>query len=463
MPKHLSLFDSISKYLIAAVLIIVPLFPKFPLLKIPGSYVAIRFEDVLLVLLAIVLVAKIVPNIKSFLKDDIARAFIVFFGIGLVSLFVGSYLTQTVDFKVGIFHWARRIEYVIPFFAGLLLLKKEKVSDNINFYLKILLLVVGIAFVYGLGQMYLRFPVIITQNEEYSKGVALFWTPGSHINSTFAGHYDMSAFLVIVLPIFITLMFLIKDKISKAILFVVSGSGLWLLINSLSRTGQISYLIAVAVPLLLLRKFKALAAILLISLILIGGSSGLDQRFQRLIYVFTQKATFGRITGYAVPKFTVYAQESAIPTKRAVPTPTPAPVPVLEDRSASIRLNVEWPRAIRAFLKNPILGTGYSSIDLATDNDFLRILGETGILGLLAFFLIFFRIGQIFVKALPLSDKLPPIEKAFIYGLIGGVLGTFLSAIFIDLFEASKFATLFWLILGYGVYLLRNLEHVSKN
>ena len=59
-------------------------------------------------------------------------------------------------------------------------------------------------------------------------------------------------------------------------------------------------------------------------------------------------------------------------------------------RSFQIRLNIEWPRAIRAFWKNPFLGTGYSSITIATDNDYLRILGETGIFGLLSFVLLFF-------------------------------------------------------------------------
>ena len=37
------------------------------------------------------------------------------------------------------------------------------------------------------------------------------------------------------------------------------------------------------------------------------------------------------------------------------------------------------------------MGTGFSSITLATDNDFLRLLGETGITGFMAFFLIFKR------------------------------------------------------------------------
>src|SRR3990167_10675400 len=54
-------------------------------------------------------------------------------------------------------------------------------------------------------------------------------------------------------------------------------------------------------------------------------------------------------------------------------------VPVAEDRSFNIRLKAEWPRAIRAFLKNPVLGTGYSSVGLAVDNDYLRSLAESGI------------------------------------------------------------------------------------
>ena len=54
-------------------------------------------------------------------------------------------------------------------------------------------------------------------------------------------------------------------------------------------------------------------------------------------------------------------------------------------RSGEIRFNVEWPRAITAFSKNPLLGTGPGSITLATDNDYLRSLGESGLLGFITF------------------------------------------------------------------------------
>ncbi|QQG41134.1 MAG: O-antigen ligase family protein [Candidatus Woesebacteria bacterium] len=453
MSKLLSRFNTISKYLIAAVLIIVPLFPKFPLVNVSGTYVAVRFEDLLLFTLAVFTLIKIVPNFKSFFSDKIVQAFLIFFGVGLLSVFSGVYLTQTVGLSLGLLHWARRIEYAVPFLATITLLARDKVSENLDFYIKVLLIVVVAVFIYGIGEMYFRFPVIITQNMEYSKGVALFWIPGSHINSTFAGHYDLAAFIVLVIPIFIAFIFLLKDNFSKILFSLVSGAGLWLLINSLSRTGQISYLAAVTFALMMLKKFKGLAVVLVVSVFLILMSSGVNQRFRQLIKVF----------GMTNPSITVYADETTLPTKRVdLSTPTPAPVPVVEDRSTSIRLYVEWPRAIRGFKINPVLGTGYSSIDLATDNDYLRSLGETGLFGFLAFWLIFFRIGNTFVGSIPVIRKLDPLSLGFMVGLFGGIFGTFLSALFIDLFEASKFATIFWLLLGLAVYVVKNKQYEQE-
>jgi len=455
MQKLLPQFNNISKYLIAAVLIIVPLFPKFPLIGVPGTYVAIRFEDILLLFLAILIAVKILPELKSFLKDELVQAFLIFFGAGLLSVLAGAYLTKTVGLTLGLFHWARRIEYTIPFFAGLTLLAKEKVSENLNFYIKILLIVITVVFVYGVGQIYFKFPVIITQNEEYSKGVALLFTAGTQLNSTFAGHYDLSAFCVLMLPIFLTLLFVLKDRLSKLMLFMASGMSLWLLISSFSRTAQVAYLAAAGISLILVKKFKEAIVVIIISAIFIGLSGGLQMRFLRLFDSITGKISFN------LPNITVLAADTTLTIRAPVPyVPIPTPVPINEDRSTSIRLNIEWPRAVRAFLKDPLVGTGYSSIDLATDNDYLRMLGETGLVGFFAFFLIFFRIGKIIIeKALPITSKLKGIEQGYIAGVIGAIVGTFLIAFFIDIFEASKFATIFWLLTGYLVYFLRNKQY----
>jgi hypothetical protein len=462
MKKLSLLSEKISKYLIAAILIIVPLFPKFPLIGVPGTYVAIRFEDLLLLALAIILIPKVILDFKKLIHDPIFLAFLIFLASGILSTIAGAFLTQTVAFVIGIFHWARRIEYITPFFAAYLLIPKDKIVENIEFYLKILVIVVAIAFVYGLGQRYFQFPVIITQNEQYSKGIALLWTAGSHINSTFAGHYDLAAFMVMVLPMLLAAIFVLKDKISRFLLVAVSGAGLWLLINSISRIAQVSYILAVSTAFLLIRKFRGLALVLIISIFFMVVSTGLDARFYSAVHAIYERVTAGKSFSYIESHFVALADQITLPASAGnIPIPTPTPIPILQDVSIAIRVNVEWPRAIRAFLKDPLLGTGYSSIDLATDNDFLRMLGETGLIGLFSFGLIFLRIGKVFKGAFPLTKKLSGIELIFFVGMLGAIVGTVVTAFFIDIFEASKFAIIFWLLIGCAVNLIKSKTYAE--
>ena len=449
--------NRILKYLVAASIITIPLYPKFPFLTIPGTYVAVRLEDFLLMILAIVTFIKILPNLGEYLKNKIVVSLILFIAAGLVSYLFGVFLTKTVVAHIGILHWLRRIEYFIPFFAGWVALKEEKnPRETLEFFVKCLMITVFVAFIYGFGQKYFGWPVIITQNEEYSKGIALRWIPGSHINSTFAGHYDMASYLVIVMPIFIAMFFEVKGIKSKALIMTVILSGIWLLINAISRISIVSYLLSATLSLLLIKKYKAIPIVLIVSIILFAGSSDLIARYLRIIQVTIMDVSRTKIN-YVLPRFEAYAANEAtvvtLQEKATTETPSPTPIPVFEDRSTSIRLNIEWPRAIRAFTKDPPLGTGYSSINLATDNDFLRLLGEVGFIGFAAFLLIFARVIVTLVRKIPLDKHFAGIEKAFMAGAIAAIPGAFLNSAFIDVFEASKFMTAFLLIIGIAVYL----------
>ena len=450
-------FSQIAKYLIATLLVIVPLLPKFPFIDVPGTYVSIRFEDFLLAITAVFTFFKITrsaKSVKNVFSDDIIRAITLFILIASVSLFAGIFLTQTVVPNVGLLHLLRRVEYFVPFFAVLAFFPQDK-DKNVEFYIKILMIVVFVAFLYGVGEKYFNLPVIVTQNSEYSKGIALNWIPGSQITSTFAGHYDLAAFMVLVLPIFISLFFIVKDRMSKIFLLLASLSGYWLLINTASRISFVSYLGAVCISLFLIKKSKAIIAVVIISVILSGFSTSLFARYTNLINVYLQKVKNVKIVNARPFNLNISAQELTPPPE--------APKPVIEDRSTSIRLNVEWPRAIRAFMKNPLIGTGYSSIGLAADNDYLRLLAEVGILGFASFALIIVRIMLVFASSLPLTEKLFGINLGFVAVTVGGLFGVLLNAVFIDVFEASKFAIIFWLLMGLAVYLVKDRSYVQKN
>jgi hypothetical protein len=374
----------------------VPLYPKFPFLRVPGTFVSIRIEDLLLAFASVLLFVALIPNIVSFLKDKITISVLVFLFAGFVSLVSAIVVTHTVEPHIGLLHWVRRIEYFVPLFLGMEAIRRDR--KNVEFFIKVLIIVVGISFIYGLGQRYAQWPVIITQNEEYSKGVALRWAPGSHINATFAGHYDLSTFLVLVLPILITCLFVLKGKFTKLILLFSIFGGLWLLVNGASRISLVSYFGATTIALFLARKYIAIPIVLVVTILFVGFSSNLISRYTRIIEV-----TIKEFQSYSISVPSAYASEDVIP--RTIITPTPTTPPVFEDRSTNIRLNVEWPRAIRAFTKNPLVGTGYSSITLATDNDYLRLLGEIGLLGFLSFFLIWTQIGIEAIQSFPFSKK----------------------------------------------------------
>ena len=356
MQKLLNLFSPFYKYLLTAVLIVVPLFPKFPAFRISGTYVAVRGEDFLIFATLTLFLIPIFLNLKTLFKDNTIRAMVLFLLIGLISLITGVYLTQTISNTIGLLHWVRRIEYLSLFGVGFVYSKfitsGDKTKSNVFFeyVLKVLLLVNLFMFLYGIGQRYFNLPVIITQNEEYSKGVALRWTPGAHINSSFAGHYDLASYLVLTMPFFISSFFYFKNKTSKVILGLSIVFGFWMFSVAVSRISILAFLMATTISLFLLKKYKEIIVVVAISVIVFGFSADLRLRYGRLIDVVKQK-----ISSLVV----VYAQEGGN---------------VNEDRSMSIRLNVEWPRAMRAFYKNPLLGTGYSSITLATDNDYLRAL-----------------------------------------------------------------------------------------
>jgi len=440
--------ETLIKYGVAAILIAVPLYPKFPFINVPGTYVSIRLEDFLILVVSALWGIYMIPRLKEFFKNRINQSILLFLAVALVSTIAGIFLTQTVVLHIGLLNWVRRVEYLMGFFIVATTLKSKK---DLIFYIKCLMIVVIFVFIYGLGQKYYSWPVITTQNTEFAKGLALRYMPGGHLISTFAGHYDLASYVILVAPIFIVLLFasrntvigLINDKkriITKGILISVLLMCFWLIANTASRISAVSFVFSLSFALILIRKYKIIPVVLIVGFIFFGLSSNLVGRYTQILDVVVKK-----ITGEVQIVNTAYAEERR--GNAAIPTPTP--IPILQDLSTSIRLNVEWPRALRAFEKNPILGTGFSSITLATDNDYLRTLGEVGALGLGTFLLLFFRIIKDLVKRLPIPKEVD-LKSAYLAAIIASLPGLFLNAVFIDIFEASKFAIVFWILIGFA-------------
>src|SRR3989338_4583956 len=119
MPKPetpISKFSStLHKYLAGAILIFIPLYPKFPFFFLPISAVAVRAEDFLLLVSGLVLIYYLFKN-SLFQKIPLFLPLVTFFLIGLLSSFSAILITQNVSKTLVFLHLFRRFEYLFVFY-----------------------------------------------------------------------------------------------------------------------------------------------------------------------------------------------------------------------------------------------------------------------------------------------------------------------------------------------------------
>jgi len=490
--KHLKSFGqwfnkqeiTLLKVLLLVYIYFIPLWPKLPFWNVNYTYIAVRYEDLFVALIALVFVFDLVRG-KVRLKKDVYLWLIPLFWLSLIlSTFVGFYLGKTIiTLQLGLLHSFRRIEYMIVFFIAFSLIKNVQ---QLKFYLNQLVTVVFLVSIYGLGQKFLGWPAVQTMNPHYSKGYLLVLDANSRISSTFGGHYDLAAFLVFFIP-FVLGMFFIFKKLRYFIVFVLALSAL---IFTASRVSYGAYIVTVPVYLLSQRQFKFFLVVLLLTAALTYSSSSLTSRINRtfrseLVWVSakTGETIVPRdntsvdlpVGDYVIKNegntdlkvepakvilikreikenLVKNAQKSGTEISEAelnrqveIAFSQLKPVSsVLPDISFATRLQVEWPRAVKALLKNPLLGTGPSSITEATDNDFLRSLGESGLMG---FSLLMFIVGTLNWYLLRMGLKFKELQPLF-WGLMFGGGALLINALYIDVFEASKVALMIWLTWG---------------
>ena len=467
--------DNLLKILISFSIFFIPLYPKLPLIDIEYTYIYIRFEDFFIALLYFIFLIQ-------FLRKKVSvpwRFFLLFLFFWLsvfVSFYLGHFVLKTIPVNyIGLLHSLRRIEYMGIFFVAYASVKTKK---DFLYYLKLFIFVVFLVSVYGIGQKFFGWPAVQTMNPEYARGYLLFLTPEARISSTFSGHYDLASYLIFLMPIILSLFFF-YNHLKYFFVFVFALVGLVL---TASRISYIGYLLSVFPLLLTQKKWRLTFIVLFLTIGLTLANNNLTSRLKRTFQVkriLVDQRTGAvyipqKITTKELPAGSFYIalnnqnnannkdledyKKRLILEKEIQATKSGQKIDVasleanlkpvntvLSDISFATRLQVEWPRAIAAFKKSPLFGTGPSSITEATDNDYLRWLGETGLLGTILFLAIILKIAyEIFKKVLKSNFEEKIILKGFLFGLVALMI----NASYIDVFEASKVAYTFWIVAG---------------
>ncbi len=481
-------------------LLFIPLYPKLPLFDaIPGYLVRVRLEDLLILLIGALWVFQLVRGKVAVSKTFLSL--VISYGIiGFLSILSGIVLLQTIPFSPlhlgkSVLHYLRYAEYFSVFFFAYAGFKK---ISQVRTALWLLTATVFTITIYGYGQLYWHWPLFSTMNREFSKGVALYLTEFARVQSTFAGHYDLAAYLVLVLPILLSATLIKNHPIERLLFAGAQVAGLWLLVISGSNIALAAYLFgALTVCVLYLSRYPKLFRYSRNAVLglLLGG-----------IAVFATAYSFDR----SIPKQAIQSAEGnafvmklpgmplALRTTRVALFPETAPAPdsalkpadvhhdipdlvkqatisatgeesyilVERDRtwsenaikyglSMGIRLDTLWPQALNGWARSVYLGSGYATLSKqgaqqfteadSTDNNYLRSVGETGLLGFIIFLLL---IVQLIRLAWPATKSANPIVASLAIGIIGATAGLLVNAVIIDVFVASKVAFTFWMLAG---------------
>lgn len=447
--------------ILAILILFIPLYPKFPLSPIPGTYVAIRLDDIVVLIAIITWLIYQSTHHFPVLKIKISKLFLAYFLAIIASNVTAILIYQTNSPHLLLLHLLRRLEYMSLFFITLDALPSTK---DLSFPFISLIIANVFVYIYGYGQKYYHFPVVSTMNSEFSKGQLLQMDVWTRISSTFSGHYDLAAYLSFVLIIILgVILTQFKNRFVQFILILIWLSGFHILTLTASRISVFAFWGGIVLALFLIRKYLWIIPVSALVISSILSSRDLNQRLIATLPTIriptrVRPTVTPTIAPTAPPVTTPAPTKKPIPTKRTTPTPTRVPRPTATPeyppldtdigvaRSGEIRFNAEWPRAITAYRRNPVTGSGLGSITLATDNDYLRLLGESGLTGFITFLLIPL---YLVIQTLPIIFK-PQLTRFNCLSLIfcASVLVILANATFIDVFEASKTAYTFWIMLG---------------
>lgn len=260
--------ENILFFLAVFLLAFIPLFPKIPLVDVRNTWVYVRAEDFLVLITLFVWFVYLVRR-KITLRTPLTIPILVFWIVGGIAtihgvLLIFPYINDVFP-NVALLSFLRRIEYMSLFFVAYAAIKDKAMLKYVAAVLVLTLLSV---IAYGFGQKYLGFPAFLTMNEEFAKGIPIQLSSLSRVPSTFAGHYDLAAYLVLVVPIVASLVFGVRNVFLKMVLAATVVLGIVLMFMTVSR---VSFVVLILSLIMVAFMYKRKLVLFALPVLAIGG------------------------------------------------------------------------------------------------------------------------------------------------------------------------------------------------
>lgn len=403
----------IKKMIYVLLLTCILFVPKINIISFGNISTGIRIDDILILLaFSLYLISPSKHSTRDKNYNSIFNAFLLYVFFALFSSLIGSCLGY-VSILNSLLYVMRKFEYFVLFIIGFDFYFK----NNFKIY-KFFDLIVIFNFIIIIFQIVGIIGAVSSGN--------IYSSISYRYYSIFNGPYEMSAVLLTIVPYYV-LNITKNDSKNKSIIALVLI--FFCIYMSASRTSLILFIVILLYIFLKenKKKFKKMImylSLFIATLFLITSFEQIKQKLPRFDTLDINEA--------------VNAIEYAWNNKNINNVIENRNLSIYNygDYSFNIRIN-KWMNLIDGFTKNPISGLGLSIVKEAADGGYIRLIVETGIIGLI---LLFNLIRKIFkIKLISNTNK-----KYIIYSWIVLLLG----GLFIDLFDASKVMCLYWFILG---------------
>lgn len=378
--------------------------PEIKAGEVTGRTVKIRADDVFLMVIFIGWVARMAINkeLGFFRVTPINRPLQVYMLICLVATAYGA-VRGFVEIKAAMFYFLKYFEYYLLFFLVANIIKNRKEAK---------------AFIYCL--IFVSLIISIYAWHQHASGIERVSTPFE--NPEMGESNTLGGYLVLLMSIVAGLALNTRWAQERVAFSVILALSFPALLFTLSRGSWLAFFASVATLFFLTRKGKA---------ILIVGALVMAL----LLPILAPKTVHTRLRATFVGEKKVQIFNISFKL----------------DESAMARIET-WRVGLARWRQSPLIGKGVSSAGPAFDNQYTRILIETGLLGLAGFFWILWALARyaLFLRREYWNDR-------FAVGLIAGFLAG-LAGLMIHCFSAATFIIIkimepFWFLAALVVML----------
>jgi hypothetical protein len=412
MPSVLA--QRIASFVLLAALFVLPLYPKIGLVSVSGTYIPVRFDDLIIALAAVVWIAALMAARRlPRAPRRLTTVATIWLGVTFISFIVGAFVLQSIGVLIGLAYWAKPVEYLLLGLIAYDLVRNEWLP--IRSLLITVLASATIVIVYGIGEHFGWLPHLPGLNP-----------PPGGVISTMGDYHELASYLGLIILLLVVLFQHAATRVLRSAAVLLAFGAILVLFWTGNRSEYIA-LFVVLFGLVLWRPTRRPAAVALLTMVLVFVSPLV------LFVAAYLNAPPGQASNPAAypegPWYSVTVRFAGAPLAY----------------SLGERFLLKWPRFIESAMHSPIIGLGPSSAGEAVDGYYLRSFVESGILGLLAFIAL---LVATFISAWRGARQSIGVAKSLAVVAVSATAFVGLVGVLIDSWVASRVMDLYWPLIG---------------